>query len=160
MKKFIFNQVACLQSLTSLTRKSFNRYFLKVFFMDIRTIFSQQIYLSAYLPTYLPAYLPTYLLTNQLTDWLTNWTTDRPTSQLINQSTHLSTYIHLYTYIHFFFHNWFHCWQKHEKEKHVVAWKTWLHSFERQKHKTENDISSWKTCHNTIWTLVKLDFIF
>ena len=169
MKKFVFNQVPCLQSVTLLKIKSFSKYFLKVFFMDIRTIFLQQIYLLTY---YLPLYLPTNQLTgrppNRLTDrptdrpadWLTDRPTDQSTDQSISRSIHLSINIHLYTYIHFFFHSWFHCWQKHEKEEHVVAWKIWFHSFERQKHETKNDISSRKTCHNTIWTLVKLASIF
>ena len=135
---------------------------------------------STYLPTYWPTDRPTDRLThlpthqsthrqthrptnqrtNQPTNSPTNWLTNQPTNQSINRSFHLSINIHLDTYIHFFFHFWLHCWPKHEKEEQVVAWKTWFHSFERQKHKTKNDISSQKTCHNTIWTLVKLGSIF
>ena len=102
MKKFIFNQVARLQSLTSLTRKSFNRYFLKVFFMDI-----------IFLPSYLPSYLPhshslpppsilSYWLTNWLTDWLTDWPIDWPTNRPANWSINPPIYLPIYIYIHIY----------------------------------------------------------
>ena len=127
MKKFIFNQIPRLQSVNLLKIKSFNRYFLKVFFMNIRTIFLQQIYLPTYIPTYLPTYrpidqptdrptdrpanqptdLPTSWLADHLTAWPpdrpTNWLIDRPTnrltSQLIDPSIYLSTYIYIQIYI-------------------------------------------------------------
>ena len=105
-----------------------------------------------------------YRLTNQPTHQPTYQSIDQSIDQSINPSIYpsiyLCIYIHLYTYIHSIFHSWFSCWQKEEKEKHVVAWKTWFYSFERQKHKTENDISCWKTQHNTIWTPVKFPSIF
>ena len=128
MKKFIFNQVLCLQSVTFLKVESFNRYFLKVFFIDIRTSFLQQIYLPTYLPgerltdrrtdgqNYLPTYLPTclptcvptclptYLTTSWLadrpTDWLTDQLSNRPTNWLTSRWIDPSIYLSTYIYIH------------------------------------------------------------
>ena len=102
MKKFIFNQVPCLQSVTLLKIKSFNRYFLKVFFIDmISKLFSYNkfTYLPTYLPTHLPTYLPTYLSTclpaylptYLPAGWPTAWPTgrlaDRPTDSLTDRPT-------------------------------------------------------------------------
>ena len=91
---------------------------------------------------------PTNRLTNRPTDQLTI----QPTDQSINRSIHLSIYIHLYTYIHFFFHSWFHCWQKHEREEHVVAWKTcnihphFLHYMNCSKNYLKSLLSSTLSC--------------
>ena len=84
MKKFIFNQVACLQSLTLLKRKSFSRYFLKVFFMDIK---------------------------RKPTDWLTDRPTDQIIDQSIHPSIYLFTFVYIYTsvtYPEFFWADWLH----------------------------------------------------
>ena len=103
MKKFIFNQVPCLKSVTLLKIKSFNRYFLKIFFMDIKTIVLQQIYLPTYLPTDRLTDRPTDRPTDQLTDWLTDWSTDRPTNQLTSQSIdYPSIFKHTVIYIYKF----------------------------------------------------------
>ena len=75
--------------------KIFQQVFLKVFFMGIRTIFLQQIYLPACLPTYLSTYWQAGRRTDQLTDQPTN----RMTSQSIDSSIFLSTCIYIRIYI-------------------------------------------------------------